>query len=252
MASWTSMEARIGCRPRLVLAGFDLGEGEQVFGETVHAAGVLENDGHEFAGVIGHLHLVFEEGLDVAGDRGERSAEFVGDVGDEIAAGFFGALDFGDVMEDGDGSAIGRGRGADFKGAARDDGDGAAAADAALAEGDVNTTEDLRGRACSSTRELCRGGRPGAMRCMTELDQLTWPLAFTATTASCMESSRAASSRCFVLEGVEGLLSRPAVASSARETSPISSLPSSRAGSEIAGGDAAGEIDDVAQPAAMR
>ena len=41
---------------RLVLAGFDLGEGEQVFGEAIHAAGVFENDGHELAGVIGQLH----------------------------------------------------------------------------------------------------------------------------------------------------------------------------------------------------
>ena len=239
---------------RLVLAGFDLGEGEQVFGETVHAAGVFENDGHELAGVIGQIHLVFEEGFDVAGDGGERGAQLVGDVGDEVAAGFLSALDFGDVMENGDGSAIGGGRGADFKGAAGDDGDGAADADAALAEGGVDAAEDL-GVANADDQGLPAAGGPGAMRCMTEFDQLTWPLALTATTASCMESSRAASSRCLSSRAWKDCSRRLAVASRARATSPISSLPSCLdAGSEIAGGDAAGEIDDAAQAAgdAMR
>ncbi len=105
----------------LVLAGLDLGEREQVLSEAVHAAGVLEDDGHEFARVIGEVHAVFEERFDVAGDGSERRAQLMGDVGDEVAAGFLGALDFGDVVEDGDGSAIGSGRGADFEGAAWDD-----------------------------------------------------------------------------------------------------------------------------------
>ncbi len=67
---------------------------------------------------IGQLHFVFEKGFDVAGDRGERGAELVGDIGNEIAAGFFSALNFGDVVEDGNSPAIGGGSGTDFISAA--------------------------------------------------------------------------------------------------------------------------------------
>ena len=110
-----------GLHARLVLAGLHLGQSQQVFGEAIHAAGVLENDGHEFACVIGEVHAVFEKRFDVAGDGSERGTQLVGYVGDEITAGFFGALDFGDVVEDGDGSTVGSGGGADFEGAAGHD-----------------------------------------------------------------------------------------------------------------------------------
>ena len=66
-----------------------------------------------------------EQSFGVSLNRREWRAEFVGDVGDEIAAGFFDALGFGQVAEDGDGAAIGQGRGGDVEGAAGDDRGGA-------------------------------------------------------------------------------------------------------------------------------
>ena len=51
-------------------------------------------------------------------------------------------------------------------------------------------------------------------------------MALTATTASCMESRRAASSRCLSSRAWKDCSRRLAVASRARATSPISSLPS--------------------------
>ena len=132
-----------GLNAGLVLAGFDLGESEEVFSKAVHPAGIFENDVHELARVIGEIHLVFEEGFDVSGDGCERGAKLMGDVGDEVAAGFLRALDLGDIVEDGYGTAIGGGGGADLEGAAGDDGDGSACADATLAERGVHAAENF-------------------------------------------------------------------------------------------------------------
>ena len=52
--------------------------------------------------------LSVEQGFGVSLNRSQRSAQFVGDVGDEIAAGFFDALGFGEVAEHGDGAAVGQ------------------------------------------------------------------------------------------------------------------------------------------------
>ncbi len=105
--------------------------------------GVFEDGGEEFAGGGGDLEGVLEEGFDVAGDGGERGAQLVGDVGDEVAAGLLGALDLGDVVEDGDGSAIGSGRGIDFEDAGRSDRGGFSAARLAVVEGGLDAGQDL-------------------------------------------------------------------------------------------------------------
>ncbi len=42
---------------------------------------------------------IFDQRFDVALDGGERRAQLVADVGDELAAGFLRGLDAGDVVE---------------------------------------------------------------------------------------------------------------------------------------------------------
>jgi len=45
---------------------------------------------------------VIEQRFDVAGNGGERSAELVGDVGDEVPLGALDLFDDSDVVKDGD------------------------------------------------------------------------------------------------------------------------------------------------------
>src|SRR5580704_11933858 len=66
------------------------------------------------------------------------------DVGDEIAAGLLGALDLGDVVQDGDGSAIGSGCSIDFEDAVRSDRGGSSAARLAIVEGGLDAGQDFR------------------------------------------------------------------------------------------------------------
>ena len=107
------------------LAGFDAGQSQQVFGEARHAGGVLADDLEKLAVGTGIFGAEVEQSFGVSLNGSERSAEFVGDVGDEIAAGFFDALGLGEIAEHGDGAAIGQRRGGDIEGAAGNDGGGA-------------------------------------------------------------------------------------------------------------------------------
>ena len=66
-----------------------------------------------------------EQGFGVSLNGGQRGAEFVGDVGDKVATGFFDAFGFGEIAEDGNGAAIGQRSGGDVEGAAGNDGSGA-------------------------------------------------------------------------------------------------------------------------------
>ena len=66
-----------------------------------------------------------EQRFRVSLNRSQRSAEFVGNVGDEIATGFLDALGLGQVAEHGDSAAVGQRSGGDIEGATRDDGGGA-------------------------------------------------------------------------------------------------------------------------------
>ena len=80
---------------QLLLGGFDPRHDEQILGEAVHAGGVLVDGSEELAGMRAERGLVIEEGFDVAGDGGERRAELVGDVGDEVALGALDLFDHG-------------------------------------------------------------------------------------------------------------------------------------------------------------
>ena len=127
-----------------LLGGFDAGHHEEVFSETVHAGGVFMDGFEEFAGLRAEGGLVVEEGFNVSGDGGKRGTEFVGDVGDEVTLGALDLLDAGDVVQDGDCSTAGHGRGVDFEDATGEEGGGTAFDDDALVERGADALEDVR------------------------------------------------------------------------------------------------------------
>lgn len=78
---------------------FDAGEGEQVFDQAAHTRGFHAHDAEElFAGrcIIARMAA---QGVDEAGDGGERGAQFVAGIGDEIGAHPFGAFDRGEIVQ---------------------------------------------------------------------------------------------------------------------------------------------------------
>ena len=124
-------------------ARFDAGEGEQVLGEAGHAGGILANDFQKLASGSGVFGSAVEQGLRIALNRSERRAQFVGNVGDEVAASFFDALGFGEVAEHGDGASVGQRGGGDVEGAAGDDGSGAGGFDFAGGGGFLDGGEEV-------------------------------------------------------------------------------------------------------------
>ena len=102
-------------------AGFDAGQSQQIFREAGHAGGILADDFEKLAGGRDVVGSAVEQGFRIALNGSERRAQFVGNVGDEVAAGFFHALGFGEVAEHGDGAAIGQRSGGDVEGAAGND-----------------------------------------------------------------------------------------------------------------------------------
>src|SRR5258707_12859311 len=105
-----------------------------MFIKPVHVGRVFQDSGKHFADLIAERCLVVEQRLDVSGDGGERGAEFVGDVGYEVALGALDLLDAGDVVQDGDGATAGHGRSVDLEDASGHKGGGAAFADDPLFE----------------------------------------------------------------------------------------------------------------------
>ena len=97
---------RNGLRLETGFAGFDACQGEQIFGEARHAGGILADDFQKLARGRAVFRSAVEQGFRVALNRSERRAQFVGNVGDEIAAGFFHALGFGEIAEHGDRAAV--------------------------------------------------------------------------------------------------------------------------------------------------
>ena len=128
----------------LVVGAFDAGEGEQILGEAIHAAGVFENDAKEFECGFGAGMRIFDQRFDVALDGSERSAQLVADVGDEFAAGFLRGLDAGDVVQHDQRAARGQRRGVDLKDAAGSKQAGAAHAELAALERAANAGQQFR------------------------------------------------------------------------------------------------------------
>ena len=140
-ASRTRRSAATGRGVELLLGGFDASHDQQIFRKAVHAHRVLENGAEELSSLRAEAGLVVEEGFDISGDRGQRSAQLVGDVGDEVSLGALQLFDAGDVVEDGDCSSAGhRGR-VHFKDSARKQGGGTAFADDAVLQSRLNALE---------------------------------------------------------------------------------------------------------------
>ena len=91
MASCTQRAGLRGLKRQLVIRALHAGQGEQVLGDAVHAGGVFENDAEKLAGGFSVGRRLLDQRLDVALDGGERSAQFMADVGDELAAEFSAA-----------------------------------------------------------------------------------------------------------------------------------------------------------------
>ena len=89
-----------GCRFELDAAGFQFGDGEQVFDEQPEALGVAVNGLQEPGGDFGVVPGAVEQRFDVALDERQRGAEFMADVGDEFLAGVFKLLEAGQIVED--------------------------------------------------------------------------------------------------------------------------------------------------------
>ena len=96
------------------LPGVEPRQPQQVGDEPFHPRRVAEDDLQELAGLA--VVALLEQRLDVAANRGERRAQFVRDVADEVAAHLVGALQVGDVVQDQHDAARPSGRGPEWRG----------------------------------------------------------------------------------------------------------------------------------------
>src|SRR5579864_8143311 len=92
----------------LFFARFHARQNQQVFREAAHALGIAADDLKKVASAVIEQSVRLKQRLRVSANGSERRAQFMRDVGDEIAPCFFHALDFGDVMEHGDNATIGQ------------------------------------------------------------------------------------------------------------------------------------------------
>ena len=84
-----------------------LRKSQQVGGDVVQSHRVRLNDFDELPVVLLVLQAAVQQGLGVTLDRRQRRTELVRDVGDEILAHAFQALEVGDVMQNRDGASAG-------------------------------------------------------------------------------------------------------------------------------------------------
>ncbi len=73
-------------------------ESQQVLHQPLHAPRMSHDDREEPARVLG-ARVAFRQRFHVAPDRRQRRPEFVGDVGDEVAADAVDAFQLGDVVQ---------------------------------------------------------------------------------------------------------------------------------------------------------
>jgi hypothetical protein len=146
----------------------------------------------------------------------------VGNVGDEIAAGFFHALGFGEVAEHGDGASTGQGRGGHVEGAAGNDGRGAGGLDFVGGGGFLDGGQEI-GIANGFDHGLLQASALRNQAIHGRLAHCTRPSSLTAMTASCMLLSRVSSWRWLETTAAKLCSTRRAVLSMAAATRPISS-----------------------------
>ncbi len=124
-------------------AGFDASQGQQIFGEAGHAVGILADDFQKLTCGNCVFGSAVEQGFSIALNRSERSAEFVGNVGDEVAAGFLDALGFGEVAKYGDSASVRQRRGGNVESAPGNYGRGAGSFDFAAGGGFLDGGEEV-------------------------------------------------------------------------------------------------------------
>jgi hypothetical protein len=88
------------------LTGLEAGDGEEIFDEVGEAVGVSLDRLEEAGGGGGVFDGAMEEGFGVALDHGERGAEFMADIGDELASGVLKLAEAGEVMADEDDALV--------------------------------------------------------------------------------------------------------------------------------------------------
>ena len=102
-----------------LLARFHPRQGEQVFGEARHAQRALADDLEKLAGVV-VVRRAVQQGFGVALDGSQRRAQFVRDIGNEVATGLLHPFGLGKVAQDRHGAAAGHRRGGHIEGASRE------------------------------------------------------------------------------------------------------------------------------------
>ena len=106
-------------RRRDVLAQFDAREAGQIVDQAAHALGLGVHDAQESLARVGVVAGVSAQGLDEAGERRQRRAQFVAGVGEEVGPRSLAAPDLGFIAqgEQGEtvaaGAPIGAGQGGD-------------------------------------------------------------------------------------------------------------------------------------------
>ena len=103
----SSAGTSVGHALEQLLTGVEPRQPQQVLDQPLHARRMALDDLEEALPGVGVVGLV-EQGLGVALDGGERRAQLVRDVGDEVAADLIGALEVGDVVQHEDRAAAGR------------------------------------------------------------------------------------------------------------------------------------------------
>ena len=92
---------------RAGLAGFEAGDDQHVLDDAGDAVGVLAHHREEAPGDLRVLeHVVVEQVFEVAVDDGQRGAQFVGGVGDEVLADLLGLVLGGHVADDDTGGGV--------------------------------------------------------------------------------------------------------------------------------------------------
>ena len=86
-------------RGRIVLVQLDPGEREQIVDQAAHARGLDVHDLEEAVARLGVVPRVAPQRVDEAGDRGQRCAQFVAGIGDEIGPQLLGPPDRREVVD---------------------------------------------------------------------------------------------------------------------------------------------------------
>ena len=192
----------------------DPGQGEQRLGEAVHPLGVLGEAVEEVVARLGVVLGAALQDLDRAGDPGQRVAQLVGGVGDEVGFGELAAHLFGAVADDGEhGALVGQGAGLHRVGAVADP------------QRRVGGEADLGGAARGAAASPRAGGRRSSSSAAALLEKRTGPSSSTTITASVRPSKIASSLLRSAVSTPKLSFSEARIESRARARSPISSRP---------------------------